>query len=509
MELYRMLQTKTDRFCIFAGLLSTVVFIMQTALLPIYSKVADITGRAGAYTIALMFYTLSFVIMAVAPTYEILLAGQVVYALGVSGTQVLGPILIGDMTSVNNRGFFTGLYGVPQVINMVLAPYVAQQLWDRGQWRLIYGMVPILIIVTSTPLLWGLWRVQQRVERRLVEEQERNGDGGDQEKEPIGARIRWLADEVDLVGSCLLIVGLCSVLLPLVLAVSRWGGWTSPLTLQTLFVGCGILALFLIWEQFYAAKPILPWKRIRSDNAIFGVLALGTVTIVSSVNWQYYTTYLQISRRVTAQYATYLERGYNVGYILIQVVVGYLMKRTGRWRVFITFGMCLLVAAILWMIPARASTSPDWWIVVSQTMAGIGSGMMTIPIGVAVQSSVHKNDIAIITAMMQVGGSISASLGSTIAGMVWNSLLPIELKNYVPGDYEYKKIVESIEYILALPADQYEGVVMAYGEIQKYVSILAVCFAGLAFVFSSRMRSFGLNGLSQCKLAGRAKRLNK
>jgi MFS family permease len=51
------------------SLLPTVLYILQTALLPIYSKLSNMFGRAQCYTVALTFYIVSYIVMATAPTY--------------------------------------------------------------------------------------------------------------------------------------------------------------------------------------------------------------------------------------------------------------------------------------------------------------------------------------------------------------------------------------------------------------------------------------------------------
>ncbi|KAI9253442.1 major facilitator superfamily-domain-containing protein [Phascolomyces articulosus] len=477
-----------------SSILSTVTFILHTVFLPIYSKVADKTGRAEAYSVAILLYIVAFIIMAMAPDYETLVAGQVIYALGSSGTQVLGPIVIADMTSVINRGLFQGLYSLPALICLFVAPYVAQALLDRDQWRWVYGMVPILLFVTCSPLLFGLWHVRLKQAKK---NQNQSTQAADHNPPffPSGQRLVRITNELDLIGSLLLIAALSLTLFPLVLAIPRWGGWGSAMTINTLMSGCIAWILFSLWETKFATNPILPWSTspsFRSRTAIFGVLSCSTVTVISATNWQYFATYLQVSRKINAKEATYLERGYNVGYIIAQLIVGYLMKRNAVWRPFIWVGTMVLVLGVLLMIPARLPTSSDAFLIISQTLAGSGSGMMNIPIVVAVQSCVEYNDLAIITAFLQIGGSIAASIGSTLAGAIWNTLLPGLFKKYVPGDYDYKKIVQDINYAISLPKDQYDGVVQSYSQVQKLLTTIAAVFSVMAFLFSLPMQSFGL-----------------
>ncbi|CEI97105.1 hypothetical protein RMCBS344292_11245 [Rhizopus microsporus] len=475
------------------SLLSTITYILQTALLPIYSKLSDMFGRAHCYSVGLFFYILAFIVMATANNYDTLVGGQIIYAFGYSGVSILGPIVVGDLTTVTNRGLFQGLYNLPSLFNIFVAPRAAALLLDQGRWRWGYGLCCIILGGTVVPLIGGLWYVHFKLKRSgLIEEYKAKQAETEEPKMNIFQKFIWLMTEIDIVGSLLLIAGLCLILLPLVLALPKWGGWSSGITIGTLVAGVVAWVLFAIWEWKFARKPIIPLARWNTHTPLLGVLALSTVTLISSTNWQYFTTYLLVSRKVSIDTAIYLERGYNVAYIVCEVTVGYLMKRTRKWRPFVWAGVSLTILGVGLMIPARLPSSSDAFVVISQTIVGIGSGCLYTPILVAIQSSVPHSDLAVVTAMMQVGGSIAASVGSTMSGAIWNSMLPGQLAKYVPGEYDYAKIVGSTDYAISLPKEQYDGVVQAYGHIQMILSIIAICIAVLTFCFTVPMKSFGL-----------------
>ncbi|KAI8646114.1 major facilitator superfamily domain-containing protein [Parasitella parasitica] len=481
------------------SLLPTVLYILQTALLPIYSKLSDMYGRAQCYTVALAFYIISYIIMATANNYETLVGGQVVYAFGYSGASILGPITIADLTSVVDRGLLQGLYNVPSLINIFLAPKAGQAVFDAGQWRWGYGMIPIIIFVTSFPLVFSLWKLNFQVNRAglLKEYRDEQKKIREEENLTLWQKCVWFIVEIDIIGSLLLVAGLCLVLLPLVLALPSWGGWTSATTLATLCSGVVAWGLFGLWEWKFAKKPVIPLASWDTRTPLYGVCALSTVTIISATNWQFFLTYLMVSRRINSEKAILLERGYNVAYIVCEVIVGYLMKRFRVWKPFVWAGVSLIILGVGLMIPARLPTSSDAFVVISQTIVGIGSGFLYTPMLVAIQSSLPHKDMAIATAMMQVGGSIAASIGSTMAGTIWNNMLPGEIAKNVPGEYDYAQIVGSAIYASQLPEPQWEGVVTAYGHIQMVLSIISMCIAVLTFCFTIPMKTFGLENYNE------------
>lgn len=56
-----------------SSILFTIVSILQTALLPMYSKLCDRIGRAEAYTLSIVIYSLAFIVMAIANSYTTLM----------------------------------------------------------------------------------------------------------------------------------------------------------------------------------------------------------------------------------------------------------------------------------------------------------------------------------------------------------------------------------------------------------------------------------------------------
>jgi len=405
-----------------------------------------------------------------------------VYAFGYSGASILGPITIADLTNVVDRGLLQGLYNVPSLINIFLAPKAGQALFNSGNWRFGYGLNSLLIFVTSFPLLFCLWKLNVKVKKSglLQEFKEEQKKVRQEENLTFWEKCVWFIVEIDIIGSLLLVAGLCLILLPLVLA------------LGTLCSGVVAWALFGLWEWKMAKKPIIPLAKWNTRTPLYGVCALSTVTIISSTNWQFFLTYLMVSRRIDSEKAILLERGYNVAYIICEVIAGYLMKRFRVWKPFVWAGVSLIILGVGLMIPARLPSSSDAFVVISQTIVGIGSGFLYTPMLVAIQSSVPHEDLAVSTAMMQVGGAIAASIGSTMAGSIWNNMLPGQIAKYVPGEYHYAQIVGSVPYALALPTEQYNGVVQAYGHVQMILSIIAICIAVVTFCFTIPMKTFGL-----------------
>lgn len=377
---------------------------------------------------------------------------------------------------------------------MFCAPIAGTALANQGDWRWAYGMIPIILLACSALVIGTLWRLTIRANKsQAMKEFKAEQKAKDEEtNHTLFQKMIWFFVEIDIVGSFLLVAGLTLILLPLTLALPAWGGWSSAITIGTLVGGVVAWILFGIWEWKFAVKPFVPIGHWETRTPLYGILALSTVTLISATAWQFLTIYLVIARRIDFDTAVLLERGYNIAYLICEVIAGYLMQRTRVWRPFVWTGVCLILLGVGLMIPARLPDSSNAFVVISQAIVGMGSGFLFTPMLVAIQSSVPHGDMAVATGLMQVGGAIAGSIGSTMAGTIWNNMLPGQLAQHVPGEYDYDKIVGSTDYILALPTEQYEGVVEAYGYIQMILSIIAMCIAVLTFCFTIPMKSFGL-----------------
>ncbi|KAG2234942.1 hypothetical protein INT48_005096 [Thamnidium elegans] len=465
-----------------SALISVVLYIVQTVLLPMYAKFSDMIGRTEAFSIAIFFYVISGVIQAVAPTMDTLIGGQVIYAFGISGVSVLGHVLIADITSSVNRGIFQAFYDFPAMINLWVAPIVGDAIVAHGSWRWCYSMIPFCVGGASIPLLFGLYRIEKTVKKSGLLPRR---DKTQYKEKSFMERFKYVCNEIDAIGSILFVGALCMILLPLVLGPSRWGGWNTPRTIGCLVAGFICAILFCVYEWKVAEHPVIPLGDWESPTPMAGVMTCAAISTIRATNWTYFMTYLQITRKVSNLESVYIDYGYHATFLISQLAAGFLMKRYKVYRPIVFGGICLYILGMGLMIPSRHPSSPKAFVIVTQIIAGFGSGMIYVPVLVAVQSSVPH--------AVQVGGTIATSVGGSIAGAIWNALLPGQLADHVPGEYDPVSILGDITYIKNLPEDQHAGVVIAYGNVQRILSIVGLCLSVIAFGFFLRMKSFGLS----------------
>lgn len=251
-------------------------------------------------------------------------------------------------------------------------------------------MIPFCIGGTSLILFFGLFRAEISIRRGghlqaiKAELTERRGHL----KKSFSETFMYFANEVDVVGSLLMIGTLCMLLLPLVLATTDFGGWSSPTTIGLLVGGAVCLLVLIYYEKKVAPKPMIPFGNWDDITPVAGVLSVSMISAITGIGWNYFLLYLQVSRRWDVIKSTHVDRSYDAVYLVAQVAAGFLLKKFKVYRPVVLTGICLFMLGEGLMIPSRFPDSSAVMLVASQVIAGWGAGWVFVPTLVAVQSAV-------------------------------------------------------------------------------------------------------------------------
>jgi MFS family permease len=271
------------------------------------------------------------------------------------------------------------------MINIWVAPLAGEAIVKNTTWRWAYSMIPICIGITSIPLLVGLFRIEKTVKNSGLLPKK---DKSQYREMTFSQKVKYVCNEVDAIGSILFIGALCMVLLPLTLGPARWGGWNTSPTIGCLVAGVITAGIFVLYEWKYAENPVIPVGEWDTPTPIAGVMTCAMISAIRAVNWSYFRTYLTITREIEDILSVYIDRSYFAMFLISQIAAGFLMKRYKVYRPIVFAGLSLYVIGMGLMIPSRYPTSPLGFVIISQIIAGCGSGMVYVPVLVACQSSV-------------------------------------------------------------------------------------------------------------------------
>ncbi|KAF9308195.1 hypothetical protein BG003_011450 [Podila horticola] len=465
------------------AVLPTILAVLSTALVPFYTKVSDVFGRAGSLTYAFTSYLVGLIIEGSAQSFLQLAIGQIFYGMGLTGIQALSQVVIADTTSLLHRGIMFAMYDMGNVANIWIAQALIDPITLGGaldKWRIGYIVMGCVSGFGALALLLPLWYVQLSLKRRKV-------------AQPPRRTLRWLATEFDIPGAILIILALSLTLLPLVLARRVANNWKSPSIIGLFCSGIVFFILLFIWEGKWAKRPIMSIK-IWSNRTAFGsLMIMFLLKVLGNVVWQYLTQYFVVSRDMTFGQAYLLVRGFQMAWLIFQLIAGLIMRRYKKARLLVWIGIFVYVLGVGLMIPARHQDASTALIVASQTIAGAGGGLAHLACSVLVTGVVHKKDVATVIGASQILVSFGSAVGNALAGGIWTQYLPSRLREHVTGPYNQDRAMnDPLKYVKNLDPVTKQQVIDAYSDSQKFMSIIGLVVAALTIVCAAMLEHVNL-----------------
>ncbi|KAG0098455.1 hypothetical protein BGZ93_011429 [Podila epicladia] len=435
------------------ALLPTIMAALSTSLIPLYTKVSDVFGRAGSLTFAFTSYMLGLIVAGTAHSYAHLGIGEIINGIGSTGINTLSQVVIADTTSLLQRGIMFALYDVGQLINI----WVGQALIDpltlggpRDKWRLAYIVTGCVAGFGIIFFLIPLWYITIQLKRRQV-------------ARPPRRSLRWLFTEFDVVGAVLMTSSVALTCIPIMVAKRMKNNWDNPGIITMLVVGIACFIALIVWYAKFATRPILS-RRVWTNRTVFGgLMVMFLLKLMGHVSWQYLGQYLVVSRNLTFGQSRMLIHGYGNGWLVAQLISALIMR---KWK-------CPRI--LVW------------------SLGGIGGGLAFLPCSVLVTGVVHRRDIASVIGATQILVWFGAGVGGAVSGSIWTQYLPTRLHIHVTGPYdEIRAMNDPLKYVKNLEPVTKAQVIEAYSDSQKLMSIVGLAFAALTLLCASLLEPIDL-----------------
>src|SRR5690606_9613145 len=134
-----------------------------------------------------------------------------------------------------------------------------------------------------------------------------------------------------------------------ILLATSWGGTTYPwssITILGLYaVGAAFLILFVVIE-LRASEPMLPLRLFRSGVFTWSNVAALGVAMVMFGSLIYIPVYAQGVMGVNATESGMILVPMMLGMIVMGIVTGLLITKTGRYKVFMLAGVVLMATGV-------------------------------------------------------------------------------------------------------------------------------------------------------------------
>lgn len=515
MEAIAACMTLTDRVCIFFGvflisyaygldgtlrytyetyatnsfgqhsLISTVEVIrsvIAAAAQPTAAKIADVFGRVELICLSVFFYVVGTVIETSATDLQTFVGGGVIYQVGYTMVILLVEVIIADISSTRARLFFSYIPALPFLINTWISGNIVDAILNAASWKWGIGMWCIIYPVCASPLIVSLMVVSRRAKR-----------GGHLTNYRSPFQVLGLANfsmalfwVLDVIGIILLIAVFALILTPLTLAggmSSTTETWKQAHILAPLIVGVLCVPLFVIWE-LRAPHPLLPF-RLMKDRGVWAPIGIAVfLNFAWTMQGDYLFTVLRVAFDFSVVSATRITSLYSFVSVITGVLLGLLVYKVRRLKIFIVLGTCLFMVAFGILIHYRGS--PDGTsragLIGAQVLLGVAGGMFPYPAQASVQVNLKHEHVAVMTGVYLATYSIGSALGNTVSGALWTQLLPSALEsrlspiNSTLATEAYGSPLDVIElYPIGTP--ERDAMVHAYQYIQRLLTITGICLS--------------------------------
>lgn len=371
--------------------------LANAASVPLWGKLSDIWGRKPIIILANVVFMAGSLIAALSNSIGLLIGGRVVQGIGGGGLIILVNICIADLFSMRERPKYYGIMGMVWAIASGVGPVIGGAFTEGVSWRWCFYI--------NLPLD-GLSLVLLALFLKL-----------DTPKTPFWAGVK----AIDWIGVITIIGGVVMFLMGM-----ESGGvthpWDSAYTLCLVIFGVITIVFFFLNEWKLARYPIIPLRLFKdpSNLASLGVCFIhGFVFIASSYYLPFYfQTVIGATPLLSGVYLFALVLSLS----FVSAAVGIFIKKTGRYREPIWFGLFMMTLGYGLFIDLPSHT--DWAkIIIYQIIAGIGVGPNFQSPLIALQSHVKGHDIAVATATFGFIRNLSTSLSVVLGGVVFTNEL--------------------------------------------------------------------------------------
>ena len=371
-----------------------VAYLMATTIAaPVYGRLGYALGRKRLMLMALVVFIVASVLCAVAPTMLALIAARVLQGAGGGGLMTLSQALVGETVPPRERGRYQGYLASIFMVSSTFGPVMGGWLTQGVGWQAVF-LINVPLGGLALVLAWRL------PDRRPV---------------PAAVRFDWLG-----------LVLFAGFVVPLLLALERAQQISmavAPVIVALLATAAGSVWLLLRQER-RARQPLIPVNVLRAP-AIWRSDAMAAcvgAVIVSSITFM--PIYLQVVRGVTAGQTGLLLLPLTAGIAVGSLFTGRRIAKTGRTAVFPSYGLVVVVLALL-TLAATAVVIPIGGLVVVFLLLSLTLGTAMPVVQVTVQSVAGAANLGAASASVQFSRSIGAALGTAGVGAVLFGVLSL------------------------------------------------------------------------------------
>jgi EmrB/QacA subfamily drug resistance transporter len=381
--------------------IATSALLVSAVTVPVIGKLSDVYGRRGFYIAGLVVFMLGSILAGAAQGFWWLVAARAVQGFGMGTIMPLSQTIIGDIISARERGRYMGYIGAVFGVASIAGPLAGGWITDNFSWRwLFYVNLPFGVAALAFILAYlHIPHVPRR-------------------------------HKLDYAGFVALPIALVAVLL-----ATTWGGTTYPWgswQIVSLYAAGVVVLIGFLVNEYYAAEPVLPlrlWK-----NSVFTLSNVSNMTIAMTMFGAIFfiPVYAQgvIGVNVTNSGAVLIPL--TASMIVVSIVVGRLITRTGRYKGFMLAGLLVMAGGYFLLTRLEyGSTQTD--LTLDMIVVGLGLGAVLQTYTLVVQNATSRGDLGVATSATQLSRSMGATVGTAVFGTIMTNGMRTEIPKHLPA----------------------------------------------------------------------------
>jgi EmrB/QacA subfamily drug resistance transporter len=432
----------------------TAYLLASTASTPIWGRLSDLYGRKRLFQAAIVIFVVGSALCGIAQNIGELIGFRVFQGLAAGGLMTLAMAIVGDLVSARERGRYQGYIQATFLGAAIAGPLIGGLLVDHLSWRWVFyvnvplGIVALLVI--GAVLQLPVERTQHRI---------------------------------DYSGAALLAAAVTSLLL-----VTVWGGrqyaWSSAEIVGLAVVAVVLLGAFLFQER-RAAEPILPLRLFRDPvfTVVSATLFVATCSLFAAI--VFLPLFLQIVNGQSATDSGLLLLPLLIPSTIATIVAGRLIVRTGRYKIFPVTGLTLMTLGLALMSTMDSGTSRTTTSAF-MTVFGLGFGMVSQVLVLAIQNSVEQRDLGIATASANFFRALGGAIGVAVFGAIFTAELvgPVDAERLQSSPHEIRNLAPAL----------HERMVDATAHATQSVFLVAPVIAAVGVAVVLFLKEYPLRG---------------
>ncbi|KAF8476088.1 major facilitator superfamily domain-containing protein [Kalaharituber pfeilii] len=489
---------------------ATAYLIATAALQPLFGKLTDIFGRRNGLIVCNVLFGLGTLWCGLAGGVAGMVGGRIVAGMGGGGLTTIAVMTVSDIVPLRDRGVVQGVSNIVFGVGSGLGGLFGGFVNDTLGWRWAF-LLQVPVIVFSAVVVMKVLKLPSN---QPISPPEPTPPGA----HATAARSQSGFERVDYAGSITLVTALV-----LLLTALNSGGnvvpWTHPVIRSSLALAGVFLGLFVYVEGYVAKEPIIPLG-LLADKSVLSACLVNWFMVMAVYSILFYLPIFHLLTSHTTTTSGLLLSPFSIGISFGSLTSGFLIRRTGEYRLLSFFLVTLLLLSSLILTTytstctttvssphvhnyhhhlSNSPSSPPLSLQLPNLfLTGFAYGGTLTATLVALLASVRHESQALVTSASYLFRATGSTIGVALSGAIFQNFLRTELYSRLGGQgpeaVEWiERVRRSFEDVKDVPeiwrGEVVRGLLGALGGVWWFVvgmsAVALVCAGGI------RERSLG------------------